>query len=178
MTINDTTQIPGAAYAGQAGVIRDAAEDLGVYLAIWSMRDDGKPDAQARRAANDAMDAIDRALRELHALRERLVGDIRQADDAAAARVDAMLAERRAAEISRAPGSLSWTLSGDGTEWRAQLPDGRTAVIRRVLGEDGEGSLLFVPAVYESASDFVPGPECARVLGAAAWCAQLAGGAR
>jgi len=38
------------------------------------------------------MDAIDAALRELHGLRARLVGEIRQADDASAARVDELLA--------------------------------------------------------------------------------------
>jgi hypothetical protein len=69
---------------------------------------------------------------------------------------------------------LPWTMSGDG-KWRAQLPDGRTAVIRRVLGEDGEGSLLFVPTVHESATDYVTGPECAGVLGAAAWVWDFAG---
>jgi hypothetical protein len=89
MTVTDI--IPGAAYADESAAIRDAAEDIATYLALWAMRDDSKPDAHARRCANSAMDAVDRALRELHALRSRLVSDIRASDDAAAARVDAML---------------------------------------------------------------------------------------
>lgn len=91
--MNDDTT-PGAAYADKSAAIRDAAEDIGVYLALWSMRDDSKPDANARHAANDAMDAIDRALAELYALRSRLVGDIRRSDDAAMARAEALLAKR------------------------------------------------------------------------------------
>ena len=67
-----------------------------------------------------------------------------------------------------------WHLADDGSHWRAQLADGRTGVIRRVLGEDGESSLLFVPAVYESALDFVTGPECNGVLAAAQWVAEQA----
>jgi hypothetical protein len=73
---------------------------------------------------------------------------------------------------------LPWVLSDDKSQWRAELPDGRTAVIRRVLGEDGEGSLLFVATVYESAGDFVTGPECAGVLAAAQWVAKHAGASR
>lgn len=89
-----TDQLPGDAYAGESAAIRDAAENLGVYLAIWAMRDNGKTNAMARQAANDAMDAIDAALRELHALRQRLVSDIRRYDDTADARLDALLARR------------------------------------------------------------------------------------
>ena len=33
--------------------------DLAVALAIWASRDDTKPGAHARRAASDAIDAID-----------------------------------------------------------------------------------------------------------------------
>lgn len=84
----------GAAYADESASIRSAAEDIGAYLAMWAIRDDSKPCPDARRAANSAMDAIDRALAELHALRSRLVSDIRQSDDAAMARTAAMLAER------------------------------------------------------------------------------------
>ena len=68
---------------------------LGIALAKWMARDDSKADPEARRAANDAMDAIDAMLRELHAMRARLVGEIRASDDATAARVDAMLAAAR-----------------------------------------------------------------------------------
>ena len=64
---------------------------LAVALAQWMARDDSKADVGARKAANTAMDAIDAMLRELHQLRARLVGEIRESDDATAARVDEML---------------------------------------------------------------------------------------
>lgn len=69
--------------------IRNGAEDLAVALAIWETRNE--PDAYARRCASDAVDAIDAALRELHGVRARLVGEIRDSDDASAARADALL---------------------------------------------------------------------------------------
>ncbi len=59
----------------------------------WTARDDTKPDPAARRAANTAIDKIDGMLRELHALRSRLVAEMRGFDDATMARVDALLAE-------------------------------------------------------------------------------------
>ncbi len=83
------------AYDGPLSAIRNHAEDLGAWLAIWSARDDGKPDAHARRCASDAVDAIDVALRELHQVRQRLIGEIRASDDASAARVDRLLRHRR-----------------------------------------------------------------------------------
>ena len=70
--------------------VRSSADDLGAWLAIWSAR--REPDAHARRCASDAVDAIDAALIELHGIRAQLVGEIRRADDQAAARVDALLA--------------------------------------------------------------------------------------
>ena len=69
--------------------IRNGAEDLAVALAIWETRNE--PDAYARRCASDAVDAIDAALRELHGVRARLVGEIRDSDDVSAARADALL---------------------------------------------------------------------------------------
>jgi hypothetical protein len=45
----------------------------------------------ARRCAGDAVGANDSALRELHRIRARLVSEIRRADDATAARADALL---------------------------------------------------------------------------------------
>jgi hypothetical protein len=70
------------------------------------------------------------------------------------------------------PVPVPWVMADDKSHWRTELPDGRTAVIRRVLGEDGESSLLFVAAVYESAGDFVTGPECNGVPAAAQWVAE------
>jgi hypothetical protein len=79
---------------------------LAVALAQWMARDDSKADVGASQAANTAMDEIDAMLRELHQLRARLVGEIRESDDATAARVDAMLADRlAAAQITEARGA-------------------------------------------------------------------------
>jgi hypothetical protein len=75
--------------------VRDHVEDLAVSLAIWETNDDTKAQPEVRRAANDAMDAIDAMLRELYGLRSQLVTEIRAADDATAARVDELLARAR-----------------------------------------------------------------------------------
>lgn len=71
------------------------AEKFAVSLATWATRDDSKAQPAVRVAANDAMDAIDALLRELHGVRSKLLGEIRDHDDIAAVRVDAMLADRR-----------------------------------------------------------------------------------
>jgi hypothetical protein len=68
---------------------------LAVALAMWAARDETRADADARRAANTAMDATDAALALLHELRARLVSEIRASDDQAAVRVDALLARRK-----------------------------------------------------------------------------------
>ena len=65
---------------------------LGVALAQWAARSEDKPDADARRAANVAIDSIDSMLAGLYELRSTLLTEIRESDDQAAARVDAMLA--------------------------------------------------------------------------------------
>jgi len=68
---------------------------LSAALGQWEARDDSKPQAQVRQAANRAMDIIDKMLAELHQLRSRLTAEIRASDDATAARVDAMLVGMR-----------------------------------------------------------------------------------
>jgi hypothetical protein len=65
---------------------------LGAALATWAGRDDSRPQAGVRRAANDAIDAM---ISELYSLRGRLAGQIRVSDDLAAERADAMLARLR-----------------------------------------------------------------------------------
>ena len=70
-------------YDTPLSAIRSRVEDLGGLLAIWSAR--REPDAHARRCASDAMDSIDSMLAELHRIRQRLIGEIRSADDASAA---------------------------------------------------------------------------------------------
>jgi hypothetical protein len=77
---------------------------LAIALGQWEDRDDTRPQPEVRRAANKAMDEIDFMLGELHAMRARLVSEIRASDDATAARVDVLLAERQAAaEIEGQP---------------------------------------------------------------------------
>jgi hypothetical protein len=75
--------------------LEDLMGVLSIALGQWERRDDTKPQGEVRRAANTAVDAIDAMLLELHAMRSRLLGEIRQADDATAARVDALLATSR-----------------------------------------------------------------------------------
>jgi hypothetical protein len=74
--------------------LEDPMDFLALALGQWEARDDTRPQPEVRRAANTAMDTIDAMLRELHAMRSRLVTEMRAADDATAARVDALLAER------------------------------------------------------------------------------------
>ena len=89
----------GSPYDASLSALRDSTEDLATALFIWEDRDDAKPDAMARRKASEAVDAIDEMLRTLHPVRERLIGEIRVADDASAARIDALLeVARRARE--------------------------------------------------------------------------------
>jgi hypothetical protein len=71
--------------------VRERVEDLSAALALWALRDDAKAQPTVRRAANDAVSAIDAAVRDLHLVRARLLGEIRHRDDATAARVDALL---------------------------------------------------------------------------------------
>ena len=82
-------------------------------------------------------------------------------------------------DVEAAAGSLPWKMDEDGSTWRAQLPDGRTAVIERLDDgdEDGNGA-SFLPKVHESREDFAAGPVCAGLLGAAAWAAQFAAAAK
>jgi hypothetical protein len=68
---------------------------IGVAVAQWAIRDDTKAQPEIRQAANTAVAAIDDMLTALHKARQQLVTEIRAADDANAARVDAMLAEYR-----------------------------------------------------------------------------------
>ena len=77
--------------------LEDPMGVLSVALGQWERRDDSKPQPEVRRASNTAMDAIDSMLTDLHAMRSRLTSEIRQADDATAARVDALLAVRKEA---------------------------------------------------------------------------------
>jgi len=79
-------------YDDAVTAIRSHADDLGVWLTIWQARQEDAPDPHARRCASDSIDAIDAAIRELHTIRARLIGEVRRSDDQTAARVDALLA--------------------------------------------------------------------------------------
>ena len=68
---------------------------LGIALAQWAVRDDSKPQPEIRQAANTACAAVDDMLATLHRLRGQLVTEVRQSDDASAARADALLAKYR-----------------------------------------------------------------------------------
>jgi hypothetical protein len=75
--------------------LEDPMGVLAVALAQWEGRDDSKPQPEVRRAANAAMDAIDGMLTDLYRIRQRLVGEIRESDQATEARADALLEQLR-----------------------------------------------------------------------------------
>jgi hypothetical protein len=84
------------AYDGPLSALRGHVDALGVSVAIWDAR--REPDAHARRAANDAMAAIDAALGELYGIRAELTAEIRESDRASAARADDLLARLQVPE--------------------------------------------------------------------------------
>jgi hypothetical protein len=84
--------VPVSAYDTELSQLRNNVENLATWLAIWEARKE--PDAFARRCVSDAVDAIDAALRDLYQVRGRLTSEIRQADNATAARADTLLARR------------------------------------------------------------------------------------
>lgn len=84
------------AYDDALSAIHNHVEDLGAWLGIWENR--SEPDAHARRCAADAVDAIDAMLRDLHLVRQQLISQIRTADDATAARTDALLRNQEGRE--------------------------------------------------------------------------------
>ena len=75
--------------------LEDLMGVLSIALGQWERRDETRPQPEVRRAANKAVDAIDAMLGELYALRSRLLDEMRDSDDATAARVDALLATSR-----------------------------------------------------------------------------------
>lgn len=75
--------------------IRDNAAALTLHLGQWAGREPDPPSPDARRAANEAVTDIDAMLADLYQVRQELLGEMRETDDAAAARVDALLARHR-----------------------------------------------------------------------------------
>lgn len=80
-----------------AARVGNLAGVLGDALATRAARDDTKAQPGIRRAANEAMAAIDDMLTTLYTLRSQLAGEMRRSDDATGARADAMLAAGREA---------------------------------------------------------------------------------
>lgn len=81
--------------ASVPGRLENLAGVLGAALAQWAERDDSIPQPEVRQAANEAMDAIDAMLALLHSAGAQLAAEIRQSDDATAARAGALLARLR-----------------------------------------------------------------------------------
>ena len=71
---------------------------LAVALAQWAARDDTEAEPGVTRAGHAAVDEIDAMLRELHRLRTRLTGEIRERQDITMARADVLIAQRAAAQ--------------------------------------------------------------------------------
>jgi len=69
---------------------------LEVNVARWATRNADIPQPEVRQAANNIVDGIDAMLADLYLLRGRTVTEMRQHDDLYHARLDALLAERRA----------------------------------------------------------------------------------
>jgi hypothetical protein len=81
----------GGGYDQPLSAVRANLDDLALWLAIWSARDDSRIEPHARRCASDAVNAIDTMIAELHGIRGQLIPEIRASDDAAMAHADALL---------------------------------------------------------------------------------------
>jgi hypothetical protein len=93
---DDSTQSAASRSDAHWDVHARLEDPMGVLAIALGQWEDGRPRPFARRAASTAMDAIDAMLADLHAMRARLVTEIRASDDATAARADALLAGIRA----------------------------------------------------------------------------------
>jgi hypothetical protein len=83
------------AYDSAVSALRGHLGELEMALALWATRDETKAQPGVRQAANDAVDAVDAALRELHGIRSQLVSEVRAADDATMARTEELLRRLR-----------------------------------------------------------------------------------
>lgn len=83
------------AYGSAVSALRGHLGELETALALWATHDETKAQPGVRQASNDAVDAVDAALRELHGLRSRLISEIRSADDAAMTRTEELLRRLR-----------------------------------------------------------------------------------
>jgi hypothetical protein len=110
---------PQDAYDAPLSALRNGAEDLAVALAIWEARDDTRADANARRAASNAVGAIDAMLRDLYALRQSLISQIRASDAASVERAEQLLARGPGAATSSADQASQRPAGPGETEGRA-----------------------------------------------------------
>jgi hypothetical protein len=83
------------AYDCALSALRGHLGELEAALALWASRDDTNAQPEVRQAANDAMDAVDAALRELLGIRGQLIGEIRASDDDAAWAAELLARVRR-----------------------------------------------------------------------------------
>jgi hypothetical protein len=113
-------------YGGPLSALRSNVDDLATLIDIWEAR--REPDAQARRAASDAVDAVDAAIRELHQIRQQLISETRAADDAAAARADDLLRRGGRRAVEPAGGRSHEILPQPGSARRVR--DGQPADLR------------------------------------------------
>lgn len=85
----------------------------------------GERSAETIKAGHGAIEVIDEIVRDLHGLREQLVGELRSDEDIRAVRVDAMLAEarakREAEQADRAPQDEGTARLGDSPGLRQLL---------------------------------------------------------
>lgn len=86
---------PARVVEPNALALMDAVEQLDKLLTLWADRDtDIHAPGVARQAATDAVLTIDFVSAQAYRMRERLIGQLWRYDNATAARVDALLAER------------------------------------------------------------------------------------
>lgn len=73
--------------------LRQHVETLAVALSWWSTRDDSKPQPEVREYANLAVSTVDSLSRLLSQTRSRLLGEMRQSDEAGMRRTEKLLAQ-------------------------------------------------------------------------------------
>jgi hypothetical protein len=117
-----------APHRPERGRLEELAALLASALAVWATRDDTLPQPAVRQAANTAGDTMDALMRELYIARQRLVGEMRQADDAAMARSGELLARggnrRRCAHADLDGAGMHWLEPGETCPRAAQRQGG------------------------------------------------------
>jgi hypothetical protein len=85
-------EVTASPYDAPLSRLREHVENTAVWAGIWEARRES--DAHARRCVSDAVDAIDAMLRDLYTVRQQLISEIRDSDDATADRADTLLVRR------------------------------------------------------------------------------------